>query len=113
MLVNRGKFRIGHMDRHIQILIAQEGKGALSEAAIVEVPLKSVWATVDYGSGGEDFDEKVYTLENRMYTIHYDPVIVDELMQKLIIEDEGDRWYVYATDLLGRQYIVLKAERRD
>ena len=91
----------------------QEAKGQLSETAIVETLLKEVWAYVDYGAGSEDFEEKVYTLENRMYVIHLDPAINIELQQKLVIEDDGERWYVYSKDKLGRQYIKLKADRRD
>lgn len=113
MLRDPGKFKIGNMDRKVRLLSVQEGKGALSESEVVETLLKDVFAYVDYGTGSEDFDEKVFTLENRTYTIHADPDITKTLMQKLVVLDDGDRWYVYSTDKLGRQFIVLKAERRD
>lgn len=104
---------IGEMDRPITIYQVTEGKGAMGSATDVEQVVKDVWAKRITGNGSEQFEEKVFTLDNRQYLIHYDPEIAQLFQEKLIVVDEGRKYFVFASEEIVRgRFVVLKTEYR-
>ena len=108
------RHHIGQMDRRITIYNNVESKSALNTPVNTDVLIREVWARRVERSGGEDFDEKIYTEESIDYVVHYDPAIDDVLTEKLVVVDGTERLYVYAYEQPARgMYLVLKTERRD
>lgn len=104
---------IGEMDRFIAIYQVTEGKGAIGSAKDATSKVKDVWAKRITGNGGEQFEEKVFTLDNRQYLIHYDPAIASLFQEKLIVVDEGRKYFVFASEEVERgRYVILKTEYR-
>lgn len=107
------KYSIGKMDRPVAIHHVTEIKGDAGQSKDVEVLVKNIWAQRIEGNGSEDFEEKVYTLDNRQYMIHYDPEIAGLFQEKLIVVEEGRKYFVFSSEELVRgKYVLLKTEFR-
>ncbi len=105
---------IGKMDRPVVIYKVTGSVGDYGSAKDVTAKVKDVWAERIQGSGGEDFEEKVYTLDKRHYRIHYDSEIAALFQEQLIVEEEGRMYFVYSSEEEVRgQLVVLKAEFRE
>ena len=79
-----------NLDRPIMILQVQNTKNkGVSEGSLINV--KSVWAERKEGSGGEQFDEKIFTEDTREYIIRFDPDIASLLQETLVVQEEGKK----------------------
>lgn len=108
-----GADNIGKMDRFISIYEVTESKGIVGSTRDAEVKIKDVWAKRVESNSTENFEEKVYTLDNRQYHIHYDPDIAVLFQEKLLVIDEGRKYFVYSSEEIVRgQYVLLKTEFR-
>ena len=108
------KFNPGTLDRWVGIYQVTTQKGDVGQASEVVTHLKDVWAKRIEPGGSEDFDDKVVTLDNRQYVIHYDPSIADLFLETLFVQEGNRKYYVFATEELGRgRYLKLKASFRE
>ena len=101
--------KIGLMDRRVTIVEFTTVKGTINENTRTQQTVKDVWAQLKFKASNEAIDEKVYSINERDYIVHYDPVITAKLMQDLAVMDDGKLYYVTGAnpDYGGRQKYIL------
>ena len=107
------KHQIGKLDRYVEIVEFTETTNALNATTRVQNSIKNVWAQLKFRNSTEDFDDKVYSINQRDYIIHFDAAIATKLMQNLAVIDGGKTYYVTGVnpDIGGRNmYILLNCE---
>lgn len=109
------KETVGKLDRYVQVVEFVSTKDDYNATSREQTDVKNVWAQLKFKSSGEDWEEKVFSLNNRDYIIHYDEDITSKNLQELAIIDEGVTYYVTGAnkDFGGRKmYVLLNCEAR-
>lgn len=104
---------IGTLDRKVSIYKKQTTKTATGESQVVEVLHKACWSLAEDKSGREEEDGKIYLLAIRDYTIRYDEEVAQSGEEMMIQDYDGD-YHIASIEHIGRRnYLRLKAIKRE
>lgn len=103
------KETIGKLDRSVEIVKFTVTQDEYNASSRTQELVKRVWAKLNFKSSTEDFEEKVFSITNRDYLIHWDNDITDLNLQDLAVVEDGKTYYVTGAnpDVGGRKMFVL------
>lgn len=108
-------FTLGKMDRKVEIVEFVSTKNNIGATSRTQQTVKTVWAQLIFKTSGEEFDQKIFSINKRDYVIHYDPDIAAKLLQSLAVVDDGITYYVTGAnpDYEGRKKAILLNCKQD
>ena len=105
--------KIGKLDRKVAIYQKQVTKTSTGATTVVEVLFKECFSQAEDKSGKEEEEGKIYLLAIRDYTIRYDATIAQQGEQMFVKDFDGD-YHIASVEHIGRRnYLRLKAIKRE
>lgn len=104
---------IGQLDRRISIYQLTRVKTDTGATDTVEVLFGDFWCKPIDISGSEDSDGKVIALNVRQYAVRYDAALEQSGVKMFVRDVDGD-YNIHSIAQVGRkQYLILKASKRE
>jgi SPP1 family predicted phage head-tail adaptor len=101
----------GELDRRVIIQQGTETVGANGERSVVWSTFVTLWAGIDYGTGGEDYEAGQRTASNEVnFVVRYYPGITE----KMRVSYDSASYDILHISEVGRQrYLMLKSVKVD
>ncbi len=105
---------IGELDHRVVIFhIDPNVKTSTGETVKELVEIGAISAKREDNGGNETEDEKVFYLQNRVYTIRYVPSVHIRGEEMFIRDTDGD-YQIYSIEVIGRnEFLKLKTTKRE
>lgn len=105
---------IGELDHRITIFhIDPDAKTSTGETIKEEIEIGEISAKREDNGGNETEDEKIFYLQNRVYTIRYVQCIHLNGEEMFVRDNDGD-YQIYSVEVIGRnEFLKIKTTKRE